>query len=571
MDLIKEIVFKKISAKGLAVFRIFFALNFLFEIIWIFRYRQLYFDTLPYLDVHFPDVTLLLLIWMGVVVCICIGLYTRIATIVNYIFTLVFISSMTNYEYHMIYTYICVNFLLMFLPIQKALSFDMLRKKIRYLNKGLFYEVEKVSKVTYLAPVFIALGLVYFDAAVVYKMKSPMWLHGLGIWLPSSLPQITMTDSQWLLNQEIFVKFLSHLTMLFEFMFIFLFWNKKFRVIMLIIGVGLHFGILLIYPIPYFAIGYITIYLLLVPVSIWDKIGKMINTKQKKNILYFDEKLLASCKIMILMKFFDVFKNINFITKSEAISLDIYDKEKPVSNLFSIDAYHSKIVDTVILKDMIRLAPLCYVLLKIQTLLDIKENFLIERKEMVISNIVHKNPRVQNYGLLFLLGLAVFLQIHLNHSFFKTSIPLTNSIKYVGYHYIGITGHGVFKDVHFRGYNRVYSIRYKGQLLPILDEKGLLDRYMAGGTYAYWIWRVNGPYVSKNALSVKKGIIEYSSFWSYKNKIDLSKKQEFEIVQKKVKVSFEWEENLLHKNMESPWEKIGILIWNNKTPQLIWD
>ncbi|GAA0731602.1 hypothetical protein GCM10009430_43960 [Aquimarina litoralis] len=578
MNLIKKILFKKISAKGLAVFRIAYALNFLFELIWVFNYRQLYFDKIPFLDTHFPDVTLLLLMWMVFVFLLCIGLYTRVATIINYVFTVVFISTMKDYEYHMIYAYIGINLLLIFLPIQKELSLDLLRKKIEYLNKGVLYKIEKVSKINYLVPVFVAVGLVYFDAAVVYKMKSPMWLNGLGIWLPSSLPQITMTDAQWLLNQEWLIKFLSNLTMIFEFVFIFLFWNKRFRYLLIVIGVGLHLGIFLIYPIPYFAIGYIILYLLLVPVSIWEKITKKLTNRPKKIVLYYDENVLDIHKIVVLIKFFDIFHSIKFIKKSTSKSLEIFNEENSKSIVFILDK-NNYLPNDDALNKIVRLAPLSYVVIRIirffyggnEAFSLLKNTKDIEITPFNESHVQTKIIRLRDYGLLFIVILYGFLQINLNLGFFKTNSTFSNSIKHFGYHYLGVTFHGVFSDAHFKGYNQVYSIKYKDKLLPILDEQGLLDSYMAGGTYAYWIWRVNRPYVSKTHYYLRKGLIEYSSFWAHKNEINLSDKQEFDIVKKKIKVSFKWERDLLHKNMEIPWEKVGVLTWEKKRPNIKWD
>ena len=187
---------------------------------------------------------------------------------------------MTDYEYHMVYTYTGVNFLLMFLPLEKSFSIDNIREIINNTNKKIRYKETKVFKISYYLPVFLGIGLVYFDSAAMYKINSPMWLGGLGLWLPSSVPVSTITDNQWFLNQEFVVKFLSYLTMIFEFMFIFLFWNKRFRFVLFILGVLLHLGILIEFPIPYFATGYISIYVLMVPVCFWEKLIYKVRSKR---------------------------------------------------------------------------------------------------------------------------------------------------------------------------------------------------------------------------------------------------------------------------------------------------
>ncbi len=579
--MVENFFLKKISAKGLAVFRIAYCVNFLFEIVRIFNYRQLYFDTIPYLNTHILDVKLLLLLWMMVIFLIIIGFYTRVAAIINYVFTLVFISSMTTYEYHMIYTYIGINFLLMFLPISKVSSIDYLRKKTEYLNRGFIYINEKVSKINYLLPVFVGIAIVYFDAALMHKMQSQLWLKGLGIWLPSSLPQVTITDLQWILNHEVVVKTLSHLTMIFEFMFIFLFWNKKFRIILLIIGVSLHFGILMMYPIPYFAMGYIAIYVLLIPVAVWGKIKDKLNSKAKKMTLYYNDEIIFSNKFVAYVEFFDVVKNIEILPKSNFLNKDKYDDEFYKEDLFAIDEKGEYYTKVLMLKRIGEVSFVCYVLYILFRFSyfknDVSKDFLPnskreKKKFMLVENEASKNKnKYKRIALIsFVISVSIF-QIQVNHSFFKENHKLTNSINHSLFTYLGIHQHGVFVDSHFKGYNNVYSLRYRGELLPIMNEEGLLDKYISSGSYTNWIWRVNGPYVSAKSNRLRKGFIDYSSFWAHRNKVNLYEKQEFDIVRKKIRVSFEWEQDLLHNNMDSPWGKVGVLTWQNNTPKIIWD
>ncbi len=123
MEKIYNYLFKEISSKGLAIFRIFYGINFLFEIIHLFRYNQLYFDEIPYLTPHFPNNEILLLFWMVLLLLFIVGYKTRWVSVLNYILTLVFISSMTSYEYHMIYAYIGMN-------LVNDQEFEIVKKKI---------------------------------------------------------------------------------------------------------------------------------------------------------------------------------------------------------------------------------------------------------------------------------------------------------------------------------------------------------------------------------------------------------------------------------------------------------
>ncbi len=268
---------KKVSATGLAVFRITFFLNFFFEILFLFNKRQLFFDPVPFLEPFELDFTIPLLLWLVVIFGIIIGVYTRLLVILNYLFVLIFISSLTKFEYHMDFVYSGVCFVLMFVPLSNTLSVDSVRNK--NFNK-------RVSQFYYFFIVFVGIGMVYLDS-VLYKFVSQLWLNGLGVWLPASIPQITILNDQWILNQKGIMLFLGYLTLVFEALFIFLFWIKKLRVPFLIIGVGLHVGIYLEFPIPHFALGMLALYLLMVPNYFWNMVISKINAKFKNSISNF--------------------------------------------------------------------------------------------------------------------------------------------------------------------------------------------------------------------------------------------------------------------------------------------
>lgn len=207
---------KKISSSGLAIFRVTFYSNLFFEVIHIFEFRQLYFDEIPYLIPADFNMTILLLLWCVVLLFLVFGCFTRIVSIINYLFCFFILSSFTDFEYHMHYVYVGISFLTIFLPVSRTLSIDSLR-----VNKSKY-----VSVLYYHLPVLLGIGFVYFDS-VFHKLTSNIWMNGLGVWYPASLPHITILNDQWLLNQEWLMLFLGYFTLLFEAVFIFVFWSKK--------------------------------------------------------------------------------------------------------------------------------------------------------------------------------------------------------------------------------------------------------------------------------------------------------------------------------------------------------
>jgi len=384
LSFLKNILFKEISAKGLAVFRMAYFATFFFEILNIYKFRQLYFDEIPFLRPHFPDISLVLLLWLVIIFFQVIGFKFRWLSILNYIFTLVFISSAIGFEYHMFYAYTGINFLSMFLPLSTVWSVDSSINKRRCLQLEIKYIVPKVSKMNYYLPVFLGLALVYFDSVLSTKVYSHLWTSGLGLWLPSSIPQITISENQWLLNQEILVKSLSYITFAFEFLFIFIFWIKKIRIPIIIIGLGLHVGIFLSYPIPFFALGCASIYLLIIPVSFWDLLSEKIKATIFRKYNY--QK--------IIMDFF-------------CPKIDVFKAKKRGNDI----------------------------------------------KETPFKTLIKK---YNNYFLIFLVIASMILQYEMHHSFFKSNrVKAYNFDLWIVKHF-GITGHGVFIDSHFNGYESVY-------------------------------------------------------------------------------------------------------------------
>ncbi|WAC01920.1 hypothetical protein N7U66_19070 [Lacinutrix neustonica] len=162
---------KKISPSGLAIFRIAFFLNLFFEVLHIFKYRHLYFDEIPFIEVPAFDNSILLITWLIVLVCLVFGFLTQIMTIINYVFCVFFLSFFTDFEYHMHYVYVGISFLTTFMPLSNILSLD-----VAYLKK----KKSAVSVIYYYLPVVVGIGFVYFDS-IFHKITSEIWTHGLGV------------------------------------------------------------------------------------------------------------------------------------------------------------------------------------------------------------------------------------------------------------------------------------------------------------------------------------------------------------------------------------------------------
>ena len=176
---VSKILFNKVDPIGLSIFRIAFSLILLMEVLHLFKFRSL-----VYFGMSEFNPTLLFIFWIPVILMLIVGFKTKIAAIINYIFTVIVLSSLTKYEYHGYTIYLGLSFLMLFLPLSKKISLDALLYTTSNNSDN------KVYKVFYFAPVFLVIALVYLDS-VFFKLASNMWLDGLGMWLPASLPMAT--------------------------------------------------------------------------------------------------------------------------------------------------------------------------------------------------------------------------------------------------------------------------------------------------------------------------------------------------------------------------------------------
>ncbi|PSG86534.1 HTTM domain-containing protein [Aurantibacter aestuarii] len=500
LNFINKLYQKKISSKGLGIFRICFSLVLLLEVNRIYRYKELYYDPIPFIESINFNYTLVLILWQISLVAIFLGFFTRLFAIINYIIAFILINDFGVYEYHMDYVYLGISFLFIFVPTEKSYSIDAIFKS-QTSSKIL---TQKTSVLSYYSLVFVGIALVYFGS-IFFKIRSNAWLNGLGIWLPCSLPQVTITNNQWVLNQEYFIKLIGYIALIFELFFIFLFFVKKFRLPLFIIGVIMHIGIAAVFPIPYFAFGYVALYLLLIPVSFWEKLHY--------NLKFYSVKNKIKSNLFLIIYFY-YFKLLSF-------------------NLSSF------------LK--LRFIKLFFILICILQL-----NAAVNISSDKITNVIKKNIKESDSYIVIL----------------KRTVK---TIRNFSQELFGITGHGVFVDAHYIGFDKILTIKYKNEFLPLYDENGMPGNYLKSGIWANYNFRVNKPYVfnSENSqTNLKNGFVRYTSYWTRKNNLELDN-LEFDILIKTVKANFNWEKDLLSKNLATPWETVGKIIWKDNKAKVV--
>jgi predicted DCC family thiol-disulfide oxidoreductase YuxK len=605
---------KQIDAKGLALFRIAFALVLLAEVMQLYYFRHLIFDKTPYLVPGEIEMWPVLLFWMAALIFVILGLFTRIAAIINYILTVAVIGTISSFEYHMFYSYLIINFLFIFLPLSRTFSLDRLILKLKYSNTRFKYSPpQTVSVLAYYIPVLAGIGFVYFDS-IFFKFTSHLWLNGLGMWLPASMPQSILLDISPLLNIKPLVIALGYITLVFEAIFLFTFWRKKWRVPMLIIGIGLHIGILICFPIPLFALGVIALYLLMIPVCFWDRTFNRNKGSKKKLQFYYDGECPLCNRTRIVINHFDSRNYIEFLTvqgnaEKQAALVNI-PMDKLLDDIHSIDnkgkVYSGLDTYIQVFNAIWYLKPLSWIFripgiyhLGKRAYKYIATNRSTERctedncgyilpqlpvddskfKILTNYNLRDLKIRVVFVGLLVLTLLQAIVSYNSTLTQqFKEKIGVSNTkvIKLTNYFareiskkskvFFGITHHAVFMDAHFSDYNHTVAVIYKAPdgseiWLPIADPDGTPGDYLLGANWVKWTFRANSPLINQNVLS--NSIRDFTAFWAYKRGVNLDN-AEFIIKVKKNRDPVAWEYDFLHKQLANPWLDGGTVLWKNK-------
>lgn len=605
--LIEKVYNNKVDSIGLSVFRLAYSAVLFCEIVQLLYFKHLVFDRIPFIKVNEIDLGLALNLWLLFILFMAIGLFTRIATIVNYLFSLVFIATINSFEYHMFYAYMGINFILMFLPVSTSFSVDRIIERAKYSSAQYTHNPPTtVSVIYYYIPLFLGVGLVYFDS-VIFKLGSPAWLSGLGMWKPAVLPHFNHYGESFVLNNKFLAVALGYMTFVFEAIFIFLFWYKPFRIPFLIIGLGLHLGILLFFPIPWFALGVSAIYLLLVPICFWKKLGNFFKSKKQNITFIYDGDCPLCNRTRVILNSLDIFNKIRFVTaqkaKSQFEELLKISNEELITDIHSIDSKGNirKGVDTYVsvLIKMIYTAPIglflklpgIYQLAK-KTYSVIANNrertpctdencvisypSLLDENKKIVGTLTLKKIRIICLSFFFISVIlmqllvthrsGIFGAFLTKHGFDQTSAAasITEKLNERFRNFFGICKHPVFMDDHIKGYNHIIAVVYynnnKEVWLPIIDNNGQPEYYIYGFGWVKWTFRVNSPTITPGILY--NGIKRFTAFWAAKNNVDLNDAS-FKIMVKKIDVPVEWEENFLTKQMEKPWMEADTVHWMN--------
>ncbi|MEE9424316.1 MAG: DCC1-like thiol-disulfide oxidoreductase family protein [Methylococcales bacterium] len=603
-----------VPATGLGLFRIAFGLVIIQEIIFLFYFRHLIFDLTPFLDRTSTLIHVLLLLWGVIAVFLTIGYHTRINALLNYIFWVVFVvftNMWEDFDGGFDQLVIGSSFLLIFIPSERAFSLDNLRLRLAHFKPNQNWQPPRVVPIlSYLIVVLFSLELLYFDS-FIHKLFAEHWLNGMGAWLPASMPYyISALDVSWLLNQKQFMQFVGYLILVFQACFVFIFFWRRTRVPILLIGSSFHLGITLLLNIYPFGLVMLVHYLLVVPFSWWRWFGNKIRANKPTLTVFYDEDCPLCCRTVATIQHFDIAESIDFkglqSFASDQPQLANIDQTKLLKDLYAVDQNNRLYsgVDTYlqILKAMGYLAPFAYLLSLpgiyhcAQTIYrriadkrtrnpcnetclpvtsEVETDFISKYLQSIASTPNKAAKRIAKIAVLILL---LQLNISIVHGLIhripndlgntvpgKLLLPVSGVIALFSHGLLGITPHALYLHDHFEGFNHILAFTYideKGQeqWLPFVNQQGRMLAPNWGRVHSMWAnigftarivpWRMN------------KAIKRITAYWCTEAGLGLENCQ-LTVKMKKIDSPTNWVMDLRKHNLNGLWQNIGTVIWKD--------
>ncbi|MCR9117383.1 MAG: hypothetical protein NXI22_10610, partial [bacterium] len=359
-------------------------------------------------------------------------------------------------------------------------------------------------------------------------------------------------------------------------------------------GLGLHVGILLIFPVPWFALGVIAMYLLLIPANFWLAIGRLFQRRQPRYSVRYDGSDPSTLRTVVLLDIFDVFNALAF----EPLADEGSELETP--RLMFTDQNgdeHSGLVAVEKLKNFITLGKffpqrfLVWVVRKFavfqitptpewRSFTRLAISFCLFFFVATQTFVTYSTPgvgwffkplRVREPSLMNSIyeasGLASKLRTLPNYRLYKQTTRDTDYVLGMARTLFGVTPHGVFLDYHFDGLDHIVTVAYIDKngsevYLPLYQPDGMAGPINSGRIWAYWTYRVVGRKIRNDAIT--EGVEQITAFWCHENDIPLEGAK-FRIKVKSIeKIELtKWSKGFLTRQLQQPWVDAGTAQWEN--------
>lgn len=544
-----------------ALFRILFFGHILFTIYSTNVYKGLIFDSISGITKNpFPFNTFLW-VWAICAAMMMMGWFTKYISIVQYI-CIVFAYQLFNRSGIASYysdLMLMGSFLCIFFPISKSYSIDAMVSRVMCADAS----PKTTPKYQYTIFIFLTLGLMYVGSAIT-KIGSPIWQQGIGLWIPLNMPFFKWHGlANYIADFEWPLKAINYFVIIWEILFVFLIFSKRFKKLTIFIGIAFHVGIATLFYFPEIALATLIFYLLFIPDLFWNMLSRKIRVPNPQNIFVSENTIIAN-RAWAFFSGLDFRHKFKKVTDDKESALNLNNQQVFVQLLNSYWLYktlalfvasgaHRGILKLLhfSLSPSITNAPLrvtpqfkiyalvCFTLFATAVQSFVSTRFFI--KQLTTEKAVHFMPKKQS-----------------NQSTnFSRPSQIARSL-------FGINSRGLFLDNGIAAKRTMIAIACydstirETTLLPLTDLKG----YHTSGkgawtkTYTHYLYQ-------NNPLSLT-GLEKILRYWSSKNRRTLTGTY-FVILKRNYPESNHFEHQYWQKMERLPWDTAGIAFWQNDT------
>jgi hypothetical protein len=552
-----------VSTKSFALFRILFAFYSLGIIYQLNDMFPIYFDHVPGISKTLFPGNLTLFVWKWTNILLLLGIFTRYIAAVNYILIVLMTAFFANSHLGSFNDDLLRigSFLLIFMPVSKNWSVDALfRGMTRQDNRKQTYYIY------YLLSILLSVGLLYFASGIT-KVFSPMWQKGIGIWIPAVIPHYRWNSLPFFQDQQWLMYSLNYCVIAFELSFIYLLFHKKLHTLMVVLGIGFHIGIALLFPFTYISVGPIMFYTLLIPDWFWAWWDRKTEASRKYTLGYGPARY-SNILVVRITQFFDLRKRFIFTENTAGLEFGGQTGWNALSGAWS--------------KNLFLLpASLMIKIDSIKTLLEYAREQWLPGRLLSDPNAGSRLMLKRFSFFVFtalLCGIQLFYVTYHTYSTFKakTNPSKTYMVERTDRQYFstkpsnlartffGINSRGVFLDHGFKGTKTVFAMSYtyktgKQIWIPLFDTLGYcqsMNRNMAWGKITYH-FLVSGYYTPDT-----NGLKKFTWVWANKKHIPLADLH-LTVYRKRYTFPSEFEKGYLDKMLHLQWDTAGLIHWKD--------